>query len=49
MPKGALPEESVAGITMRATRSATTNYGQPEDGRLQERVEWKLTFVRVKA
>jgi hypothetical protein len=48
IPKEALAEEKVASITMRATRSATTTYGPPEDGRLQERVEWKLAFVRVK-
>lgn len=48
MPKVALTEEKVARITMRASRSSTTNYASPEDGTLQERVDWKLTFVRVK-
>lgn len=48
MPKEALTAEKVASITMRATRSATTSYAAPEDGRLQERVEWKLTFIRIK-
>jgi hypothetical protein len=49
IPRDALNEEKVASITMRATRSATTSYASPEDGRLQERVEWKLAFVRVKS
>lgn len=48
LPKIALTEK-VGRITIRATRSATTNFAAPEDGMLQERVEWKLTFVRVKA
>ncbi|CAN5199001.1 hypothetical protein BH18ACT12_BH18ACT12_24430 [soil metagenome] len=49
LPKVALTAEKVGRITISATRSATTNYGAPEDGMLQERVEWRLTFVRVQA
>ena len=48
IPKNALTEAKVASITMKATRTATTTYSPPEAGTLEERVEWKLNFARVR-
>jgi hypothetical protein len=47
LPKEALTERKLARIALRATRSRRTTYGAPEGGRLEETVEWSLTFVRV--
>jgi len=47
MPVAVSAGGNVARFTMRATRSQTTNYVPPESGTLKERVEWRLTFVRV--
>ena len=49
MPKGALKIQRITRVNMQATRSQTTSYLSPEAGTLQERVEWRLTFVRVKS
>lgn len=49
LPKETLLERKVAGINLRATRTRTKVYGSPEQGRLVERVEWRLKFVRVEA
>jgi hypothetical protein len=49
MPKGALTIQRITRVNMQATRSQTTNYVSPEAGTLQERVEWRLKFVRVKS
>jgi len=49
LPKGALTIQRIRHVNMRATRTQTTNYLSPEAGTLQARVEWRLTFVRVKS
>ena len=49
LPKETLMEQRVASINLRATRTGTKVYGSPEQGRLVERVEWRLKFVRVEA
>jgi hypothetical protein len=48
LPAEVLGQRPVARITMRASRTRTTSYAAPEDGRLQERAEWSLTLVRAK-
>ncbi|MBA3736163.1 MAG: hypothetical protein H0W90_13365 [Actinobacteria bacterium] len=47
LPKVALTEQKVARITVRASRVHRKTYGSPEGGKLTERVEWTLTFVRI--
>jgi hypothetical protein len=47
LPKEALMERKLTRITLRATRTRRTTFGPPECGRLEESVEWSLTFVRV--
>jgi hypothetical protein len=47
LPKEALMERKLTRITLRAIRTRRTTYGPPEGGRLEESVEWSLTFVRV--
>jgi hypothetical protein len=37
----------IARIMLTASASRRTIYGDPEDGTLQQRSSWKLTFVRV--
>ena len=48
LPQEVLGQARVTRITMRGSRSRTTAYVTPEDGSLEERSEWRLTFVRVK-
>ena len=48
LPKAALMEQKVARITLRSSRTRRKAYGSPEDGRLSERAEWTLTFVRAR-
>jgi hypothetical protein len=47
LPKEALMEQKLARINLRATRNRRKVYGSPEQGRLVERIEWTLKFVRV--
>ena len=47
LPKETLLEQKLASISLRATRNRRKVYGSPEQGRLVERVEWTLKFVRV--
>jgi hypothetical protein len=44
LPEEVLGQRRVSRITMRASRTRTTSYAAPEDGSLQERAEWSLTF-----
>ncbi|MGZ8740543.1 MAG: hypothetical protein ACXWZ8_08110 [Gaiellaceae bacterium] len=48
LPQAALMEQRLARINLRASRTQRKFYGSPEAGRLDERAEWTLTFVRVK-
>ena len=47
LPRETLMEQKLARINLRATRNRRKVYGSPEQGRLVERVDWKLKFVRV--
>jgi hypothetical protein len=47
LPKETLMEQKLARINLRATRHRRKVYGSPQQGRLVERVEWTLKFVRV--
>lgn len=47
LPKVALMENRLARLTLRAIRNRRKVYGSPEQGRLVERVEWTLKFVRA--
>jgi hypothetical protein len=47
-PREALMAQRLARITLSGSRTGRTNYGAPESGRLRERSDWKLTFVRVR-
>lgn len=47
LPKEALTEQRVARISLNVSRSQRTNYALPKPGHLQERIDWRLTFVRV--
>jgi hypothetical protein len=49
LPKAALMERNVSRITLSASRSRRKTYAAPEAGRLDERAEWALTFVRVQS
>jgi hypothetical protein len=47
LPKEALREERLARMNVHASRSQRKVYGSPQAGRLVDRAEWRLTFVRV--
>jgi hypothetical protein len=47
-PKAALVSPKVARITLSGSRSQRKTYASPASGRLEERTEWTLTFVRIK-
>jgi hypothetical protein len=47
LPRETLMEQKLARINLRATRNRRKVYGSPEQGRLVERVDWKLKLVRV--
>jgi hypothetical protein len=49
LPKAALMERKVASIRLSGSRTQRKTYALPEAGRLEERAEWTLTFVRVKS
>jgi hypothetical protein len=42
-------ERKLSRISLSATRSQRKVYGSPQQGRLMERVEWTLKFVRAAA
>jgi hypothetical protein len=48
LPKAALMERRLNRLTVRGSRTQRTRYASPEEGRLEERTEWTLTFVRIK-
>lgn len=48
LPKAALTEQRLTRMTLRGSRTQRKRYASPEEGRLEERAEWKLTFVRVR-
>ena len=48
LPKETLMEQKLASISLRATRKRRKVYGSPEQGRLDESVEWTLKFARVR-
>jgi hypothetical protein len=41
-----LTNPRISRLTLRASARRTKNYGSPEDGVVQQRTAWKLTFVR---
>jgi hypothetical protein len=47
LPQAALVEQRLARLTLRASRTRRKVYAAPEKGRLEERAEWTLTFVRA--
>ena len=47
LPKAALNEQRLTRMTLRGSRTQRTVYVSPEEGRLEERSEWTLTFVRI--
>ena len=47
LPKVALTEQRLTRMTLRGSRTQRKVYASPEEGRLDERSEWTLTFVRV--
>ena len=49
LPKETLMEQKLARINLRTSRNRHKVYGSPEQGRLDESVEWTLKFVRVQA
>ena len=49
LPEGALMERKLSRISLSASRSRRKVYGSPQQGRLVERVEWTLKFVRTAA
>jgi hypothetical protein len=49
LPKAALMEHRLARITLTGSRSLKKAYASPEQGQLNERVEWTLTFVRAQS
>jgi hypothetical protein len=49
LPKEALMEGRLARINLRASRARHQVYGSPEKGKLDESIEWTLTFVRIKS
>jgi hypothetical protein len=48
LPKEALMEQRLTRLTLRGSRTQRKTYASPEEGRLEERAQWTLTFVRVK-
>jgi len=48
LPKAALMEGRLARINLLASRTQRKIYGSPDKGRLTERAQWTLTFVRAK-
>jgi len=49
LPQAALMERRVRSITLSGSRTQRKTYAAPEAGRLEERAEWTLTFVRVQS
>ena len=49
LPKAALMEQRVSSITLSGSRTQRKTFASPEAGRLEERAEWTLTFVRLKS
>jgi hypothetical protein len=47
LPKVALTAKRLKRLTLRGSRTQRKVYASPEEGRLEERAEWTLTFVRV--
>jgi hypothetical protein len=48
LPKQVFMEQRLTRLTLSGSRTQRKSYASPEKGRLEERVEWTLTFVRVK-
>jgi hypothetical protein len=48
LPKAALMERRLNRLTLRGSRTERKRYASPEEGQLEERTEWTLTFVRIK-
>ena len=49
LPGQVLTEQKLARITVESRPSQQTTFGFPRRGRLEERAEWTLTFVRVRS
>jgi hypothetical protein len=47
LPKAALTERRIVGMSLRASRNQHKVYGSPEQGRLETIAEWTLTFTRL--
>jgi hypothetical protein len=47
LPKLALTEQRLKRLTLRGSRTQRKVYASPEEGQLEERAEWTLTFVRL--
>jgi hypothetical protein len=48
LPQAAFTEQRLMRLTLHGSRTQRKIYGAPEEGRLVERAEWILTFVRIK-
>jgi hypothetical protein len=48
LPKAALREQRLDRLTLHGSRTERKRYASPEEGNLEERIEWTLTFVRIK-
>jgi hypothetical protein len=48
LPKAAFLEQRLNRLTVRGSRTERKSYASPEEGRLEERTQWILTFVRIK-
>jgi hypothetical protein len=48
IPVTALRNRRIAHVTLTASASRGKNYGSPEDGTLEQRAVWTLTFTRVR-
>lgn len=48
LPVAALRNRRIAHVTLTASASRGKKYGSPEDGTLEQRAAWTLTFTRVR-